>query len=197
MGGVLAMTPETGWVPRWERHLTLPPGTVHARLGDVWRAGSVGAIGEDEVRARVATDLGLDASQVDAFMADLWHEYLGTPNDELIGCVRGLRRRCTLGILSNSFVGARERETASYHFDELDELVEHIVHSHEIGINKPDPRAFHLTCDHLGVRPEDCLFIDDAEVNVEAARGVGMQGHLFEGNAETVRRIERHLEGRL
>ncbi|GGT80190.1 hypothetical protein GCM10010272_25580 [Streptomyces lateritius] len=130
-----------------------------------------GGIGEDEVRARVATDLGLDASQVDAFMADLWHEHLGTPNDELIGYVRGLRRRCTPGIPSNSFGGARERETASYHFDEL---VEHIVHSHEIGINKPDPRAFHLTCDRLGVRPEDCLFIDDAEGQ---RRGGTRDGH--------------------
>ncbi|MDN3029733.1 hypothetical protein [Streptomyces sp. S.PB5] len=45
-------------------------------------------------------------------MADLWAEYPGTPNEELIGYVRGLRGSCRLGILSNSFVGARERETS-------------------------------------------------------------------------------------
>lgn len=191
IGGVLEFTPETGWVRRWEERLGLPPGTVHERMGDVWRAGSVGSIGESEVHEQVAARLGLDAPRVEAFMADFWAEYLGTPNEELIDWVRGLRGRCTLGILSNSFVGARERETSLYHFDEL---VERIVYSHEIGVGKPDPRAFEAACAALAVRPQDCLFVDDVAVNVEAARAAGMQAHLFEDNARTITRIAAHLE---
>ncbi|MFD3789127.1 HAD-IA family hydrolase [Streptomyces cyaneofuscatus] len=114
-----------------------------------------------------------------------------TPNEELVAYLRGIRRRCRLGILSNSFVGARERETALYRFDEL---VDEIVYSHEIGINKPDPRAFEAACAALGVRPEDCLFVDDVLVNVEAARGLGMQAHLYEDNARTIARIAAHVE---
>jgi putative hydrolase of the HAD superfamily len=123
-------------------------------------------------------------------MADLWDEYLGAPNVELIEYVRRLRSRCRLGILSNSFVGARELETAMYRFDEL---VEQIVYSHEIGVRKPDPRAFEMTCALLQVRPEDCLFIDDYDVNVEAARAAGIQAHLFEDNARTIARIATHV----
>ena len=52
---------------------------------------------------------GLDEPQLEAFMADLWREYLGTANTELIEYVRQLRPRYRTGILSNSFVGARER----------------------------------------------------------------------------------------
>lgn len=191
IGGVLEITPETGWVQRWERRLDLPPGTVQERMHDVWRAGSVGGISEREVNQQVAARLGLDVPLAEAFMADLWAEYLGTPNEELIDYVRGLRGTCGLGILSNSFVGARERETALYRFDEL---VEQIVYSHEIGIEKPDSRAFEAACAGLGVRPEDCLFIDDLEVNVEAARATGMQAHLFEDNPRTIARIAAHLE---
>ncbi|MFE0098884.1 HAD family hydrolase [Streptomyces sp. NPDC059009] len=128
---------------------------------------------------------------MDAFMADLWTEYLGTPNKELIEYVRGLRGSCRLGILSNSFVGARERETTLYHFDEL---VEQIVYSHEIGIEKPDLRAYEATCARLDVRPESCLFIDDATPNIDAAQAAGMQAHLFEDNAGTMTRIAAHLE---
>ncbi|MGW7285663.1 HAD family hydrolase [Streptomyces sp. NPDC054847] len=190
IGGVLEITPETGWVQRWEQRLELPAGTVNRRLGDVWRAGSIGSIGEEEVHEQVAARLHLDAPQVEAFMADLWTEYLGTPNEELIACVRDLRDRCRLGILSNSFVGARERETSLYHFDEL---VDRIVYSHEIGIGKPDPRAFEAACAGLGVRPEDCLFIDDVAVNIEAARAFGMKGHLFEDNVRTIARIMSHV----
>ncbi|GGR89875.1 hypothetical protein GCM10010252_30980 [Streptomyces aureoverticillatus] len=190
IGGVLEFTPETGWVQRWEERLELPPGTVGERMRDVWRAGSVGSISEQEVHEQVAARLGLDTPQVEAFMADLWTEYVGTPNEELIAYVRGLRGSCRLGILSNSFVGARERETALYHFDEL---VDQIVYSHEIGIGKPDPRAFEAACVALDVRPEDCLFIDDVAVNVEAAQAAGMQAHLYEDNARSIARITAHL----
>ncbi|MFJ9933885.1 HAD family hydrolase [Streptomyces virginiae] len=191
IGGVLEITPETGWVQRWEERLDLPLGTIHERMHDVWRAGSVGDISEREVHEQVAARLGLDVPRVEAFMADLWAEYLGTPNVQLIDYVRGLRGRCKLGILSNSFIGARERETTLYHFDEL---VEQIVYSHEIGIEKPDLRAFEVACASLDVRPENCLFIDDVAVIVEAAQAAGMQAHLFEDNAGTIRRIEAHLD---
>jgi HAD superfamily hydrolase (TIGR01509 family) len=191
IGGVLEITPETGCVRRWEERLELPLGTVHDRMSDVWRAGSVGSISESEVHEQVAARLNLAAPQVEAFMADLWAEYLGTPNEELIDYVRGLRGSCRLGILSNSFVGARERETSLYHFDEL---VEQIVYSHEIGIEKPDLRAFEAACASLDGRPENCLFIDDVAVNVEAAQALGMQAHLFEDNAGTVARIAAHLD---
>ncbi|MFF3390946.1 HAD family hydrolase [Streptomyces sp. NPDC002669] len=190
IGGVLEITPETGWVQRWEERLELPPGTVHERMRDVWRAGSLGHIDEREVHEQLTARLGLDIPRREAFMADLWTEYLGTPNEELIAHVRGLRGRCRLGILSNSFVGAREREASRHR---LDELVERIVYSHEIGIEKPDPRAFGAVCAALDVRPGSCLFIDDVEVNVEAARTAGMQAHLFEDNARTITRIETHL----
>ncbi|WP_030674950.1 HAD-IA family hydrolase [Streptomyces sp. NRRL B-1347] len=190
IGGVLELTPETGWARRWEARLELPPGAVHERMRDVWRAGSVGSISEREVHAQVAARLALTEPQVTAFMAGLWTEYLGTPNEELIAYVRRLRGRCRLGILSNSFVGAREREAALYHFDDL---VEQIVYSHEIGIEKPDPRAFEAACASLAAGPENCLFIDDAAANVEAARAVGMQAHLHEANAETIARIAAHV----
>jgi putative hydrolase of the HAD superfamily len=190
IGGVLEITPETGWARRWEERLGLPPGAVDERMDDVWRAGSVGSVSEREVSEQVAARLGLDAPQLAAFTADLWAEYLGTPNEELIAYVRELRGQCGLGILSNSFVGARERETELYRFDEL---VEQIVYSHEIGVQKPDPRAFEAACASLAARPADCLFIDDLAVNVEAARAAGLQAHLFEDNARTITRIAAHL----
>ncbi|MCS0636188.1 HAD family phosphatase [Streptomyces sp. LP05-1] len=191
IGGVLELTPETGWTRRWEDRLGLPPGTVNQRLGDVWRAGSLGRVSEHDVGHAVASRLGLGMRDCEAFMDDLWTEYLGTPNEELIDFVRGLRGRCRLGILSNSFTGARERESARYGFDRL---VDHIVYSHELGVAKPDPRAYEAVLSALDARPEDCLFIDDAPACVAGAEALGMRGGLFEDNAGTIARITRHLD---
>jgi HAD superfamily hydrolase (TIGR01509 family) len=191
IGGVLELTPRTGWLARWDERLGLPLGTADRRLTDVWEAGEIGTVTENEVREQVAARLGLGPVDTESFLADLWDEYLGRPNTELIDYVAGLRRHCRLGILSNSFVGARELETAAYGFDRL---VDEIVYSHEIGVRKPDPRAFAVTCARLQVRPGDCLFVDDFAPNIEAARAAGMQAHLFLDNAGTVARIAVHLD---
>jgi len=187
IGGVLEIVPATGWGARWEDRLGLPAGEINRRCAGVWAAGGVGEITEAQVRTQVAAQLSLDPRQLDAFMADLWQEYLGTLNEDLISYVRSLRPRCRLGILSNSFVGAREREK------DLVDLVDETVYSHEIGVNKPDPRAFEIACARLRSRPGDCLFIDDHSPNVEAARAFGMRAVLFTGNTETTAAIEDFL----
>src|SRR5947207_1844625 len=136
-------------------------------MGDVWMDGGLGMITLDGVHQAIRDRLGLDEQQLAAYMGDVWREYLGTANTELIEYARRLRPRYRTGILSNSFVGAREREQAAYGFEDL---VDELVYSHECGIAKPDPRCYALVCDRLGVRPEETVFVDDHAPNVEAAR---------------------------
>ncbi|HEX6677592.1 MAG TPA: HAD family phosphatase [Actinomycetes bacterium] len=187
IGGVLEITPPTGWPGRWEARLGLRPGELRELGGEVWEAGAVGAISEAEVHRRLAELLGVDDAVVRALLDDLWAEYLGTLNVELVEYVRGLRPRYRTGVISNSFVGARERERERYHLDELTDL---IVYSHEVGMSKPDPRIYELACARLGVRPEETVFLDDLDEMVDGARAVGMQALLFEHNAQAIAEIE-------
>jgi putative hydrolase of the HAD superfamily len=57
----------------------------------------------------------------------------------------------------------------------VDELFDVVVDSSKVGMRKPDPAIYKLTCDRLGVTPDRCLFIDDLLCNVEAADALGMQ----------------------
>ena len=109
IGGVLEVIPDLGITQRWEARLGLPAGGLDERMHEAWVGGSIGTITEHDVHQEVRERLGLDEPQLEAFMADLWREYLGTANTELIEYVRQLRPRYRTGILSNSFVGARER----------------------------------------------------------------------------------------
>jgi epoxide hydrolase-like predicted phosphatase len=53
-----------------------------------------------------------------------------------------------------------------------------VVDSCEVGLRKPDPAIFRLTCEQLGVAPEAAVFLDDTRRHVEAARQCGLHGIL-------------------
>ena len=192
IGGVLEITPDLGVMREWETRLGLPAGGLEERMHDAWAGGNIGTITENEVHQAVRERLGLDERQLAEFMADLWREYLGTPNTELIEYARGLRPRYRTGIVSNSFVGAREREQAAYGFEDL---VDDIVYSHEAGMSKPDPRIYALACARLDVRPQETLFVDDTEPCVTGARDVGMHAIRYQDNAQAIAEIEKLLTG--
>ena len=106
IGGVLEITPNLGVASLWETRLGLPAGELDERMQDVWAGGGICTITEDDAHQAISDRLGLDKRQRAAFMTDIWREYLGTANKELIEYVRRLRPRYRTGILSNSFVGA-------------------------------------------------------------------------------------------
>jgi epoxide hydrolase-like predicted phosphatase len=190
IGGVLGITPDLGITRQWETQLGLAAGELDQRMHDAWRGGSIGTITLDDVHQALRDRLGLDERQLAAFMAELWREYLGTPNAELIDYARRLRPRYRTGILSNSFVGAREREQQAYGFEEL---VDEIVYSHESGISKPDTRIYALACTRLDVRPQETVFVDDAEACVTGARDAGLQAIRYRDNAQAIAAIEELL----
>jgi epoxide hydrolase-like predicted phosphatase len=190
IGGILEITPDLGWGPAWESRLGLASGELRERMADAWRGGSIGTVTEAEVHQAARDRLGLDERQLGEFMADLWREYLGTANTELIEYARRLRPRYRTGILSNSFVGAREREQAAYGFEDL---VDELVYSHECGLSKPDPRIYALVCSRLEAEPAQTAFLDDHGPNVEGARRAGLHAVLYSGNAQAISDIEELL----
>lgn len=190
IGGVLAYTPPTEMTERWEQDLGLAPGELHERLGGVWASGNVGAISEQRVHTQIGELLDLDPSRVQAFMDDVWAEYLGTLNVELAEYFSGLRPRYRTAMLSNSFVGAWRKEHERYRFGDITDL---IVYSHEVGMSKPDLRVYELTCQLLGVQPAEAIFLDDVEEMVSGAEEAGMQAILFRDNAQAISDIEALL----
>jgi epoxide hydrolase-like predicted phosphatase len=187
IGGVLEITPSLGVTERWEPRLGLPAGEINRRMADVWERGGIGTIGEADVHRALAARLGLDERQVDEFMAGIWREYLGTANREMIEYARQLRSRFRTGIVSNSFVGASEREQAAYGFRDL---VDELIYSHECGLSKPDPAIYALACERLQVGPGEMVFLDDYEPNVDGARAAGIHAVLYQDNAQAIRDMD-------
>ena len=192
IGGVLEINPEMDCGPRWELKLGLPAGALGEGLADVWAAGAIGTMTEEQVLRAIADRTGLTRAHVDAMMADMWVQYVGVANPDAIEYARGLRARYRTGILSNSFVGAREREQAAFGFEEL---VDEIVYSNEVGMSKPDPRIYQLICTRLAVRPEETIFLDDNQPMVDGARAIGMHAIHYRDHANAIAELEALLTG--
>ncbi|MEU4196356.1 HAD family phosphatase [Kribbella sp. NPDC026611] len=98
-----------------------------------------------------------------------------------------IRRAKATGIrtalLSNSWGNTYPRDTWHGMFDD-------IVISGEVGLRKPEPEIFLLAARRLDLKPEDCVFIDDLQLNVDGARAVGMTAILHTEYDETRRALE-------
>jgi epoxide hydrolase-like predicted phosphatase len=143
-----------------------------------------------EIERRTADALDLDDGALLELMNDAWAEYLGSLNRPLADYFRSLHASFRTGILSNSFVGAREREQDAYGFQDMCDT---IVYSHEVGHLKPEPAAYRIVCERLGVAPGEALFLDDVQANVDGAHAVGMRAITFFDTRQAISDVEAQL----
>lgn len=57
---------------------------------------------------------------------------------------------------------------------EVMDLFDAVVESALVGARKPEPRFYEIACEKLGVRPEECVFLDDLGINLKPAAAMGM-----------------------
>jgi putative hydrolase of the HAD superfamily len=90
--------------------------------------------------------------------------------DEMLDLIRDLRRQgLRIGLLSNSWGNSPE----AYPDAIVRELFDAAVISGRVGMRKPEERIFRLAATELGLEPEECVFVDDVEGNITAARELG------------------------
>lgn len=49
-----------------------------------------------------------------------------------------------------------------------------VVESSKVGVRKPETRFYEIACEMLGVRPDECVFLDDLGINLKPAATMGM-----------------------
>lgn len=85
-----------------------------------------------------------------------------------------------LALLTNNVKEFRDGWRSSFPVDELFGVV---VDSCEVGMRKPDPRIYELTCGRCGVEPSRAVFLDDNADNVAASRALGIETVHVTGDA--------------
>jgi len=125
-------------------------------------------------------------------MFDVWWRNLER-NPETIDLMRELKGRgLRMALLTNN---VREWEPRwRPMLPELDEIFEVVVDSGFVGMRKPEPGIYELTLERLGGVPAaECLFVDDMELNCDAARELGMTAVQYHDSDQARREIEAVL----
>jgi putative hydrolase of the HAD superfamily len=139
---------------------------------DDWRQLERG-VGEVEpfrlaAHARLEAAAGKPLPPLHEQWRESWHLI-----DENIALIKALRPPYKLAVLSNADITLEDRMRDGLGIHELFDCV---VCSAAVGMAKPDPAIYALAAERIGFPPEACVFIDDLDRNVDAARAAGMAG---------------------
>lgn len=106
--------------------------------------------------------------------------------------VKGLKERgYHLYILSNYAEYTYEKTS---HKMEFLPYMDGVVFSYRCKLIKPEKEIYEYICKTYELKPEESVFLDDREDNVEAARNMGMNGIVFENYAQGSETLEQLLK---
>jgi len=112
-------------------------------------------------------------------------------DQRLLDFAASLKPTYKLGLLSNAWDNART--LLSQRFDFLDRF-DVSVFSYEVKARKPYPGIYKTMLERIDTLPEQALFIDDVQENVDGARAVGMHALRFTGTEEIINAINALLD---
>ncbi len=99
------------------------------------------------------------------------------PRPQMLAALASLRGAgYKLAALTNNWnrVPKAPADSDSYKSERLRVLFDQFVESSVVGLRKPDPEIYRLTCRLLAIEPREAAFLDDIGSNLKAARALGM-----------------------
>lgn len=144
----------------------------------------IGSINSDQFYEQIKRELKLQLSK-DIFKK-CWQDILGLI-DQNVSLLPILKRNYKLAIIS---------DTNPWHIDIIGEKFEIfnyfqvLIFSYDVHLTKPDPRIFRLAMQRTDSEPENCVYIDDLEQNIEAAKKLNMHGILYKTHSELVHELQ-------
>jgi len=145
------------------------PDTRDAERVPLYFETLVGGLGLEEPERRRAAARGVAEEHR---RANLWSER-AEGAAEVLTTLRG--RGYRIAVVSNADGRVRGLLEAAG----LSRLLEFVVDSAEVGVEKPDPRIFHAATERLGLPPSECAYVGDIyEIDVVGVERAGLSAIL-------------------
>ncbi|MCZ8326265.1 MAG: HAD-IA family hydrolase [Sphingomonadaceae bacterium] len=129
----------------------------------------------DRLFAAEAAAIGheLDGASVLAVLSGSIRPAMVTALDRLKG--EGYRLACiTNNVPAGHGAGMARSGDKRDAYEQVFARFEHVIESSKAGVRKPDPRIYLMMCEHLGLEPGSCVYLDDLGINCKPAAQLGM-----------------------
>jgi HAD superfamily hydrolase (TIGR01509 family) len=155
------------------------------KVNEIISANNHGLIEPGESNAQIAQILGISVDELQSRVAGS-----EVRDEALLAYIKQLRPTYKTALLSNiagSSLGRR------FPHGELNQYFDAVVASGDIGYAKPEPEAYEITAERLGIRLNECVFTDDRELFCKGATSVGMQSILYKDFVQFKQQLEELL----
>ncbi len=158
-------------------------------LGPDWKELDRGVLRDEEFRRLLISKAPELEQEILLLMSDL--STLVRRRKGSIPWIQDLKARGYHTYYLSNYGEQVRRDTA----DSLDFMKEMDggIMSYEVHQIKPDAEIFHTLLDRYGLKAEESIFLDDTNINVDAACGVGMKGLLVESQEQAIRDLNALL----
>jgi epoxide hydrolase-like predicted phosphatase len=141
-------------------------------LHDLVRQVDLGLITRDQLWANFGDIVGKSKDEVYERLED----FAGL-DSRLLKFIDEHKSTQKIGMISNVGQGFIERMFVE---KPVTDYFDSVVLSSDVGLVKPDVKIYELSASQLGVKPNECVFIDDLQKNVDGAINAGMQAIKYE-----------------
>jgi len=203
-GGVMTESPFLAF-SRFEKTHGLPEGflrDINARNPDAnaWARFERSELTPEQFDAAFADEAKAAGHEVRGL--DVIALVYGDVRPAMVAALQVSKRHFTNACVTNNVQAGpgrgfdRDGERAGQWQAVLD-LFDVVIESSRIGVRKPEPRFFELTCGQLGITPDQAVYLDDLGTNLKPARAMGMRTIKVEDPGAAIGELEEILGIRL
>jgi len=139
---------------------------------------AIGKVTDDELFKKETTKkYNLSETEFNAVLDKIVDKY--EPLEPLWSLLLKIRKKYKLAVINNGTSLTLTKFKSKYRLNSIFDL---FISSAIEGFKKPDKHIFELTMRRLGVKPEECLFMDDSLSNVDEANRLGMTTIYWENS---------------
>ena len=113
----------------------------------------------------------------------------------MVDFLLSLKENYKLGCITNNIQNSKDDKVN--HLNQASQVMkifDHIIESSRVGLRKPDPKIYYMSCEALGVRPEECIYLDDLGINLKPARKIGMTTIKVIDPNEAINEVKKYLQ---
>lgn len=170
----------------FEKRVGLPEGFVNNYSDKNWDAIVLGDISLE----KFLSDMKESSGQKDLDFFEIWTEERvknRETNIELIELIKKLKKNYLVGILSNASAGRVAADEKIGIYKDFD----FVLLSCREHLQKPDPKFYELALEKANAKPEEVVFIDDEQANIDSAKKLGIHAILYTDNKKLFAELKK------